>query len=143
MRFIHLTFYAETIMRPSLPGLAAVGILPNHDNRPTLHHLNVCCSCQIILIEVVLTCMQHSQSQRILWLLEELQVRYNLVLHYRDLDFRAPEGLANASPDYQKSPFLIPRACDRDLYGPGIPESYAIAKYLVRQTLIYSALLCL
>ncbi|KAE9369085.1 hypothetical protein N431DRAFT_560024 [Stipitochalara longipes BDJ] len=86
------------------------------DNKPTFHHLN------------------NSQSQRILWLLEELNIDYNLIHHYRNppdhptAPFRSPPSLL-ATGSYGKAPLLITGAKDGNRY---IPESAAIATYLIR-----------
>lgn len=86
------------------------------DNTPTFHHMN------------------NSQSQRILWLLEELGIEYNLVLHYRNPigdpkgAFRSPPSLLETGP-YGKAPTLITGRADGNRY---VPESSAIATYLIR-----------
>jgi glutathione S-transferase len=71
---------------------------------------------------------QNSQSQRILWLLEELEIPYNLSLHYRQKSgprkARAPPELAEIHP-LGKSPQLV--TAD----GRIIAESAAIAAYLI------------
>ncbi|KIW55962.1 hypothetical protein, variant [Exophiala xenobiotica] len=80
------------------------------DSKPTLHHLN------------------DSQSQRILWLLEELEIPYDLVLHKRNETGpnkrRAPEEL-------KKTHFLgkSPQLCTSD--GRVVIESLVIARYLI------------
>ncbi|KAI9736485.1 MAG: hypothetical protein M1818_005995 [Claussenomyces sp. TS43310] len=79
--------------------------------KPTLHHLS------------------DSQSQRILWLLEELGIPYNLKLYAR-IDSgkdrsRAPPELTAAHP-LGKSPVLVTSD------GRTIPESSAIAAYLLK-----------
>ena len=77
---------------------------------------------------------QNSQSQRIFWLLEELSIPYDLVLHYRNplndpkAPFRSPPSLLATGP-YGKAPLLITGAKDGNRY---IPESAAIATYLIR-----------
>ncbi|OAP60065.1 hypothetical protein AYL99_05067 [Fonsecaea erecta] len=73
--------------------------------RPTLHHLN------------------DSQSQRILWLLEELEIPYNLQLHTR-VKGRAPPEMKKTHP-LGKAPQL--ETGD----GRVIVESLVIAKYLI------------
>ncbi|TVY35378.1 hypothetical protein LSUB1_G004779 [Lachnellula subtilissima] len=86
------------------------------DNKPTLHHMNC------------------SQSQRILWLLEELNIEYNLISHERNPPnhpthpYHAPTSLV-AAGHYGKSPLLITGAKDGSR---PIPESSAIATYLIR-----------
>ncbi|KAJ8060289.1 hypothetical protein OCU04_010626 [Sclerotinia nivalis] len=86
------------------------------DNTPTFHHLN------------------NSQSQRILWLLEELSTPYTLQHHTRNpashptAPFGAPPSLASLGPK-GKAPLLVTGARDGHRY---IPESLAIATYLIR-----------
>jgi glutathione S-transferase len=53
----------------------------------TLHHLNF------------------SRSSRIIWLLEELGLEYELVKYERDQNFRAPSSLAEVHP-LGKAPVL-------------------------------------
>ncbi|KAH8593790.1 hypothetical protein B0O99DRAFT_514891 [Bisporella sp. PMI_857] len=86
------------------------------ENKPTFHHLN------------------NSQSQRIFWLLEELDIEYNLVLHERlpasdpKRPFRSPPSLVETGP-YGQAPLLISGSADGNRY---INESSAIATYLIR-----------
>lgn len=54
---------------------------------------------------LVLHHLEHSRSHRILWLLEELELPYELVTYQRDASFRAPEALRNVHP-LGKSPVL-------------------------------------
>jgi glutathione S-transferase len=81
-----------------------------------------------------LTTSQSSQSQRILWLLEELQIDYNLIPHTRNPanhptgPFQSPDSLKEAGP-YGHAPLLITGAADGHR---SIPESSAIATYLLR-----------
>ncbi|RKF60109.1 Glutathione S-transferase 3 [Erysiphe neolycopersici] len=76
---------------------------------PTLHHLN------------------DSQSQRILWLLEELEIEYNLELYSRHhKNLRAPPSLTEVSP-LGKSPVLVSPD------GRVITESSAIATFLLNK----------
>jgi len=84
-------------------------------NKPTLHHLD------------------NSQSQRIVWLLEELSIPYNLIQHYRNPSshpnvYRSPPSLLSASPTGQ-APVLITGAADGHRI---IPETSAIVTYLIR-----------
>ncbi|KAK7967877.1 uncharacterized protein PG986_002154 [Apiospora aurea] len=74
--------------------------------KPTLHHLN------------------DSQSQSILWLLEELGIDYDLV-PYRRKKGRAPPELKEVHPR-GKSPVLVTRS------GRVLTERSAIALYLIR-----------
>jgi len=74
----------------------------------TVHHLN------------------NSRSQRILWLLEELEMDYQVVHHYRDPETqRSPESLAAVHP-LAKGPVL-------DHAGTLIAESGAIIEYVTRK----------
>jgi len=83
---------------------------------------------------MLLTFVQNSQSQRIFWLLEELGIEYNLVLHKRNppnhpkAPFRSPDSLLATGP-YGQAPLLITGAKDGSRY---IPETFAIATYLIR-----------
>ncbi len=70
----------------------------------TLHHLN------------------NSRSQRVLWLLEELGLPYEIVRYQRQLDMRAPAELRAIHP-LGKSPVITDN-------GNTIAESGAIAEYL-------------
>ncbi|CAD6500371.1 BgTH12-07548 [Blumeria graminis f. sp. triticale] len=82
-------------------------VAPVNSELPTLHHLN------------------NSVSQRILWLLEELSIEYNLKLYSRDpVTLRAPPSLATVSP-LGKSPVLV--TSDKGT----LTESSAIAAYLL------------
>lgn len=78
--------------------------------------------------------IQNSQSQRILWLLEELNIPYNLVNHLRNpmndpqRPFLSPPSLQATGP-YGKAPTLFTGEKDGNRY---IPESSAIATYLIR-----------
>ncbi|TVY81311.1 hypothetical protein LSUE1_G003350, partial [Lachnellula suecica] len=74
-----------------------------------------------------------SQSQRILWLLEELGIEYSLINHERNSPtgprpFLSPPSLVDAVP-YGKAPTLVTGAKDGSRI---IPESSAIATYLIR-----------
>jgi len=75
------------------------------DLKPTLHHMN------------------NSQSQRILWLIEELEIPYNLELHRR-VKQRAPPELKETHP-LGKAPQLVTHN------GRVITESAVIARYLI------------
>lgn len=72
--------------------------------------------------------LQNSQSQRILWLLEELEIPYTLKLHERNTSgpkkHRAPADLKEIHP-LGKSPVLETED------GRLIVESLAIARYLI------------
>jgi glutathione S-transferase len=68
--------------------------------------------------------LNNSRSQRILWLLEELGVEYEIVHHQRDpMIRRAPAALREIHP-LGKSPVI----CDGDLT---LAESGAIVEYLI------------
>lgn len=70
--------------------------------------------------------LEQSRSQRILWLLEELGLEYEVVHYARDPETRrAPPALRTVHP-LGKSPMIE----DGDLL---LPESGAIADYLVRR----------
>jgi len=71
----------------------------------TVHHLN------------------NSRSQRVLWLLEELGVAYDIVRYQRQADMRAPPELRAIHP-LGKSPVITDD-------GKTIAESGAIAEYLI------------
>ena len=71
----------------------------------TVHHLN------------------NSRSQRVLWLLEELGVPYEIVRYQRQPDMRAPRELRAIHP-LGKSPVITDN-------GNAIAESGAIIEYLV------------
>jgi glutathione S-transferase len=110
------------------------------DGKPTLHHLDVSVKPPYLTGLSFRTVhvlpqksqtdrsTQNSQSQRILWLLEELEIPYNLSLHYRQKSgprkARAPPELAEIHP-MGKSPQLV--TAD----GRIIAESAAIAAYLI------------
>ena len=70
----------------------------------TLHHLNF------------------SRSSRVIWLLEELGLDYEMVTYERDRNFRAPASLAEVHP-LGKAPVLV----DGDLV---LAESGTILRYL-------------
>ncbi|TVY54963.1 Glutathione S-transferase, partial [Lachnellula suecica] len=90
---------AQNAEAPPLPPSQKPGL-------PTLHHLN------------------NSQSQRILWLLEELNIEYNLVLYQR-VNERAPPELANVH-QLGKSPTLVTAE------GRVVIETSAIVSYLLK-----------
>src|SRR3979409_1370960 len=72
---------------------------------PTVHHLN------------------NSRSQRVLWLLEELGVPYEILRYQRQPDMRAPAEL-RAVPPLGKSPVITDN-------GNTIAESGAITEYVI------------
>ncbi|KAN0099747.1 glutathione S-transferase [Hyaloscypha variabilis] len=74
---------------------------------PTLHHLS------------------DSQSQAMIWLLEELNVEYNLVLYQRDKGHRAPPELRNIN-QLGKSPVFVTTD------GRPIIERSAISAYILK-----------
>lgn len=55
--------------------------------------------------KIVLHHLEHSRSHRILWLLEELELPYELVTYERDASFRAPRALRDVHP-LGKSPVI-------------------------------------
>jgi glutathione S-transferase len=71
----------------------------------TVHHLN------------------NSRSQRVLWLLEELEVAYDIIRYQRQADMRAPRELRNIHP-LGKSPVITDASNT-------IAESGAIVEYIV------------
>lgn len=74
--------------------------------------------------------LNESRSQRILWLLEELGVPYELVLHTRDATTRlAPPSLTDVHP-LGKSPVIVD-----EVQGGGLTviESGAIIDYVIRR----------
>ncbi len=71
----------------------------------TVHHLN------------------NSRSQRVLWLLEELGIPYDIVRYQRQPDMRAPKELREIHP-LGKSPVITDN-------GNTIAESGAIAEYII------------
>ena len=71
----------------------------------TVHHLN------------------NSRSQRVLWLLEELGVPYEIVRYQRQPDMRAPAELRAVHP-LGKSPVITDN-------GNTVAESGAIAEYII------------
>jgi len=82
-----------------------ISLLTMANLKPTLHHMN------------------DSQSQRILWLLEELEIPYNLELHRR-VKQRAPPELKATHP--------LGKAPQLELgNGRVMAESTVIAKYLI------------
>jgi glutathione S-transferase len=73
-------------------------------------------------LSLVLHHLDHSRSTRVLWLLEELGVPYELVQHQRKANLRAPDSLKAVHP-LGKAPVLI---------DDGVPyaESAAILEHL-------------
>ena len=71
----------------------------------TLHHLN------------------YSRSIRVIWLLEELGIEYDLVKYERDENFRAPSALKAIHP-LGKAPVLVDEslACTSDFDDEAEPE---------------------
>ena len=71
--------------------------------------------------------LEHSRSQRIAWLLEELELPYEVVLHHRDKQTElAPQSLRDVHP-LGKAPVLV----DGELV---IAESGAIIEYLIKKS---------
>jgi hypothetical protein len=69
--------------------------------------------------------LNNSRSQRILWLLEELEVPYDIVFYQRGADQRAPKELRNIHP-LGKSPVIT----DGDIT---LAESGAIIQYIINK----------
>jgi len=74
---------------------------------------------------IVVHHLDQSRSQRILWLLEELKVSYDIAFYERDAHQMAPESLRSIHP-LGKSPIIT----DGDRV---IAESGAIIDYIVRR----------
>ena len=91
----------STFLRPA--GTNAAPTLG--DAMLTVHHLN------------------NSRSQRVLWLLEELGVPYEIVRYQRQPDMRAPKELRSIHP-LGKSPVITDN-------GNTVAESGAIAEYII------------
>src|SRR5690606_1059596 len=49
-------------------------------------------------VAIIVHHLMHSRSLRVLWLLEELGLEYELVRYERDANFRAPPSLERAHP---------------------------------------------
>jgi glutathione S-transferase len=92
--------------------------------RPTLHHLNVQYSLSYPPQDAT-NLLQNSQSLRVLWLLEELGIEYNLVLYKRDKGHRAPPEMENVQ-ELGKAPMLVTSD------GLVIIESSAVIAYLIK-----------
>ena len=67
--------------------------------------------------------LDNSRSQRVLWLLEELGVAYEIIRYQRQPDMRAPAELRAVHP-LGKSPVITDN-------GNTVAESGAIAEYLI------------
>ncbi|WP_242124115.1 glutathione S-transferase family protein [Sphingobium sp. Sx8-8] len=74
---------------------------------------------------IVVHHLQYSRSTRLLWLLEELEQPYELVLYERDPSFRAPEALKQVHP-LGRSPII-------EIDGEVIAESGAIMEVLAER----------
>ncbi|RDB16418.1 Glutathione S-transferase 3 [Hypsizygus marmoreus] len=88
------------------------------------------CSCQKATSfagpsKIVLHHLNNSRSQRILWLLEELEIPYELKKYQRNAQRRAPKELFDVNP-LGRSPVIT----DGDVT---IAESGAIVEYLIRR----------
>lgn len=76
---------------------------------------------------IILHHLNHSRSQRIIWLLEELNLNYTIEFHNRDKKtYLAPESLKSVHA-LGKSPVIID-----DATGMTIAESGAIIEYLIQ-----------
>jgi len=69
--------------------------------------------------------LNNSRSQRILWLLEELEVPYDITFYQRTADQRAPKELRNIHP-LGKSPVITDG-------GTTVAESGAIIQYIINK----------
>lgn len=69
--------------------------------------------------------LEHSRSLRVLWLLEELELRYELKRYARDENFRAPPELSAVHP-LGRSPVV-------EVDGHVLAESGAIIEYFVER----------
>ncbi len=75
------------------------------------------------MTELVVHHLDHSRSTRVLWLLAELGVDYELKIHQRDANMRAPEAMRKLHP-LGKSPIVV--------HGERVlAESGAVLEYLV------------
>ncbi|MEM1132757.1 MAG: glutathione S-transferase family protein [Pseudomonadota bacterium] len=77
-------------------------------------------------MSIILHHLEYSRSTRIIWLLEEMQVDYEMVRHARNPEtFRSPEELAAVHP-LAKAPTVI-------VDGVTMVESGAIIEYLIER----------
>ena len=76
--------------------------------------------------------LENSRSQRILWLLEELNLEYRLEIHARDVgSMRAPRALKDIHP-LGKAPVITDTTLSGDTGAPVVvAESGAIIEYLI------------
>ncbi len=97
------------------------------DGKPTLHHMNVRLALKSYFW-ALLDHLQNSQSQRILWLMEELEIPYSL-----DLNFRVESGAQkHRAPTKLKENHAMGKAPQlTTAEGRVIAESSAIAAYLI------------
>ena len=73
--------------------------------------------------------LNNSRSQRILWMLEELNQEYEIIVYERDLKtFQGPESLRNIHP-LGKSPIITDDSRSEEIL---IAESGAIVEYLLK-----------
>ncbi|TVY34483.1 Glutathione S-transferase, partial [Lachnellula occidentalis] len=93
-------------MATTTPAAATKADSTQKAGMPTLHHLD------------------NSQSQRMIWLLEELDIEYNLI-KYNRIDSRAPPELAKIH-QLGKAPILVTAE------GRPIVETSAIISYLLK-----------
>ncbi|CUM64986.1 uncharacterized protein PRCAT00002604001 [Priceomyces carsonii] len=75
--------------------------------------------------------LDHSRSQRILWLLELLGLNYELETYFRDKNYRAPKELKDVHPS-GKSPILV-IAPEDGLEEITLAESGNIIQYVVEK----------
>lgn len=71
--------------------------------------------------------LNNSRSQRILWVLEELEIPYEIKFYQRGADHRAPKELRDVHP-LGKSPVIT----DTDRGNKVVAESGAIINYLIK-----------
>ena len=73
--------------------------------------------------------LNNSRSQRILWMLEELGMEYEIIVYERDVKtLQGPESLRNIHP-LGKSPVITDDSCGKEII---IAESGAIVEYLMQ-----------
>ncbi|WP_438727015.1 glutathione S-transferase family protein [Parasphingorhabdus sp. DH2-15] len=78
------------------------------------------------MTQITLHHLEYSRSTRIIWLLEEMGIAYDMVRHSRDaVTFRSPEALAQVHP-LAKAPTVI-------VDGETMVESGAIIEYLIER----------
>ena len=76
---------------------------------------------------IILHHLNNSRSQRILWVLEELEIPYEIKFYQRGADHLAPKELRDVHP-LGKSPVIT----DTDRGNKVVAESGAIINYLIK-----------